>query len=232
TCFDEMDRLETPARVIGGYGQTKWAAEKLLWSIAGTQIPAIYRLGLLTGDTKHGVGGLHDQLAMFTRGIALLGQYPEGIDDFCFDVTPVNQAARGIVRLLLDNHSGAFHLCGPQPVSASRWIGAMQRVGIDLAPVSRQHFKCTADRYQRDETNTNVDRRDVAAACLALTYRTTASDNHRAMDLFLATKTRFDATRANHVLQPTGEQIRPVSDRQLQTMAGVMLKSIRGRAEA
>ncbi|QDV85667.1 AMP-binding protein [Planctomycetes bacterium TBK1r] len=232
TCYDEMDRLETPARVFGGYGQTKWAAEKLLWSIAGTQTPAIYRLGLLTGDTKHGVGGLHDQLAMFTRGIALLGQYPEGIDDFCFDVTPVDQAAHAIIRLLLDNHSGAFHLCGPQPVSASRWLGAMQRVGIDLAPVSRQHFQCTADRYQRDETNTDVDRRDVAAACLALNNRTTASDNHRAMDLFLATKTRFDASRANHVLQPTGDQIRPVSDRQLETMASVMLESIRRRAEA
>lgn len=231
-CYHEVDRLETPARVFGGYGQTKWAAEKLLWSIAGTQAPTIYRLGLLTGDTRHGVGGLHDQLAMFTRGIALLGQYPEGIDDFCFDVTPVDQAARGITRLLLANHSGAFHLCGPQPVSASRWLRAMQRVGIDLTPVSRQHFQCTADRYQRDATNTDVDRRDVAAACLALTYRTTASDNHRAMDLFLATKTRFDATRADQVLQPTGEQIRSVSDRQLETMADVMLASIRRRVKA
>ncbi|QDV47616.1 Linear gramicidin synthase subunit D [Stieleria neptunia] len=230
-CYHERDRLETSTCVYGGYGQTKWAAEKLWWSIAGQQTPSIYRLGLLTGDTRRGVGPQHDQLAMLTRGISALGQYPDGIEDLCFDATPVDQAARGLVRLILDHHTGAFHLCGPESVSASRWFAAMQRVGTELTPVSIEHFRCSAQRYQRDQANAAVDRRDVAAACLALDYRAMAANNSRAMDLFLATKTRFDATRANSVLQPGGEQIRSVADRQLETMARVMLESVPERAQ-
>ncbi|QEG00432.1 Linear gramicidin synthase subunit D [Stieleria maiorica] len=231
-CYEESDRLDESARVFGGYAQTKWAAERLLWAIARQQTPSVFRLGLLTGDSRFGVGPDHDQLAMFTRGIARLGVYPQGIEEFSIDVTPVDQAANALVTLTLGNHTGAFHLCGPAPVTVSRWIAAMNGVGPELTPVSRECFALAARQYQAEPSHCPSGRQDVAAACLALDYRSTARSESRPLDLFLATATRFDCTRTNQLLRSSDERIHAVTDRQLETMVVRMLERVRSGVDA
>lgn len=241
TCYHEADRLAEPARVYGGYGQTKWAAEKLLWEIAGNQIPAVYRLGLLTGDTERGIGPAQDQLASFTRGIVRLGCYPAGLDELRFDVTPVDEAARGIVRLVRGNHAGAFHLCAPEPVSFSRWMGAIARTGIELKPVSDKHFADAVEQFRCDGKSDTAEVQEVVAAGLALNYRvgrlrgpfptfpTGGEDSSsRSLDLFLATDTRFDAARADGVLREFGESIGPISDGRLDQLVNTIMDPTRG----
>lgn len=239
SCYFETDRLDQPANVFGGYGQTKWAAEKLLWSIDQDPLATVFRFGLLTGDTERCVGPRHDQLAMTTRGLAILGQYPAGTESLCFDVTPVDQAARGAVRLMLEDHIGAFHLCGPTSVSLDRWIEAMRRSGIDLDPVEPQVFWRSARQFQDDSASDPQQVRDVAAATLALRYRATLQTpaeygtglgdlSDRSFDLFLATKTRFDASRTDGILQAFDEQVRKADDALLRRMVRVMLNSVMG----
>ncbi|MCA9135864.1 MAG: AMP-binding protein [Planctomycetales bacterium] len=238
-CYVEEDRLDQSADVFGGYGQSKWAAERLLWTIAPTPSPTLIRFGLLTGDTQRGIGPPQDQLGMLTRGLARLGKYPAGIEELCFDVTPVDVAARSAVRLALGNHTGSFHICGPESVTMSRWIDAMRRSGIVLDAEEPDLFFQSAGCYQENLSRDGQPAIDVAAACLALRFRTGRDDQpakvsawdqscDRSLDLFLATNTRFDAREAERVLMTFDEWIPFADDALLDRMVRVMLDSDTG----
>lgn len=196
--FYEEDQLVAAANVFGGYGQTKWLAERLLWRSRRSCSMSVYRFGLLTGDSRLGIHPASDQLARFTRGLATLGVYPEGCGRLRFDVTPVDYASRVLCQLTQADLTGTFHVCGRRDVTFAEWIGAMEATGIQLRRVSPDEFQ-TVVRQRIDAG----DRGDAATACLSLCCRLETlgtARTHRELDLFLATGVEFDAARTEQAL--------------------------------
>jgi len=202
----EDDGLGSTRLVFGGYAQTKWASEWLVRDPRGAAGPAsIYRLGLITGDSRTGRSAPHDFLALFVRGLTRLSCVPrlEG-DDLWLDVTPVDFAAAALACLSLRpgcSDPATYHLASPRGLSYRELTAALRARGWRLDEVE------PAARLKRLAV---VDREDpeAAAACLALCRALPGGAGvfqaFRTMDLFQATGVTFDCTAARDGLRGSG----------------------------
>ena len=180
----EDDHLESTRWVRGGYAQSKWVAEHLVRSAGAAAAVSIYRLGLVTPDSKTGRGTTTDQLGHLIRGLARLGAVPRAQLDVCFDVTPVDSAARAMVELMLRPGavSQTFHIANPHSASLGMLLQAMRAAGPTMQEVSAQDWARLGARAYR--------RSDTALAYLSL-CRGLPGAEHRGLDLFQATGARF-----------------------------------------
>lgn len=186
----ETDRLEQTQMVYGGYGQSKWAAERFLLNLPANLCDLyIYRLGLITGDTRTGTLADHDFLKMFVKGLTNIGAIPEGYDtDLAIDVTPVNYASEIMNELALKAEPNIYHIANKKGLTLQNILDELSSLGqkIDALSVKawRQYFEDSAGMVKGQN----------AATFLAL-CRLFDPDNyqkHRAMDLFQATNIIFD----------------------------------------
>ncbi len=225
-CFYETDRLAQDAVVYGGYAQSKWAAEQLLWQQFATEDPrlAVYRFGLLTGDSTAVRGVTGDQLALFTRGLAQLGVFPAGCDELCFDVTPIDAAAAVMSQLIGQTSSGAFHVCGKRSISLREWINAMLACDIPLQEVPAPRFLQAVQQSTGSAISVSV-----ATACLSLCRRLVRDENlhrQRELDLFLMSSTTFDSTHTDTALRGTGVSMSAVDQSMLiKTVRAIQMSS-------
>jgi len=210
----ESDRLDGTKAVLGGYAQSKWAAEVLAREVMRGRAPLVcHRLGLITGDTLHGVGPARDQFTFFLRGLVELGLVPEGHAALRVDISPVDSVARALGELICggpsvsDEAPNTYHLASPNGASGAELVAALRRAGATIEPVSRQHWrKIAAERSQRSAA--------AAVAYLALSrcLDRRSSRELRAYDLFQATGFRFDARAADARLRPRGLSLPPVTE--------------------
>ncbi|MEM8964231.1 MAG: thioester reductase domain-containing protein, partial [Acidobacteriota bacterium] len=110
----EDDPLDHPAVNGGGYGQSKWVAEKLLKIARARGIEvSVYRPGRVGWATTTGRWNADDALCLAVRACLELGVVPEV--DLRFDLTPVDWVAEAIIGLMLDPGSRQrdYHLVTP-----------------------------------------------------------------------------------------------------------------------
>ncbi|KAK3609275.1 hypothetical protein CHS0354_001875 [Potamilus streckersoni] len=108
-CFDD------PMLIEGGYGQSKWASERLVLQ-ALEHLPggAIFRPARISGRTTDGVGPRNDLFGCTMLGMKRLGCYPNL--EFPFDLTPVDYVAKAMVEISLrickesGHHEKMYHL--------------------------------------------------------------------------------------------------------------------------
>jgi len=200
----ESDHLDDTAIVYGGYAQTKWAAEVFLRSLGGKAGPITYhRLGLITGDSVTGKCADHDFLDLFVNGLSSLGCAPQVSDDISVDITPVDYAAKAVIKLsLAAMASGKFdtyHIANSKSLTLKRLLAAMQAINNDLEVVSPSQFQ------KQLLSRVSILGGAESAACMAL-CRLTGSDFEffRTMDLFQATDVVFDDRNTKSILAPTG----------------------------
>jgi len=101
----------------GGYPQTKWVAEKLVRLARERGIrTVVYRPGLVSGDTRTGVGNLRDLLWAFLKGCLQMEAAPDLA--LPFDPVPADWLGRAIVHLSRQRSSldRAFHFFHPDPI--------------------------------------------------------------------------------------------------------------------
>ncbi len=193
----ESDRLEKTGRVFGGYAQSKWAAE---WLVHRAGSAAVYRPGLITGDSRSGKAAVNDFLALFLCGLSRLGCYPDRDADALFlDVTPVDYAAAALVHLSLTVEETTYHLAGGR-WSLADLVAGLSRQGVALNAVS-------LDSWQRRLAALEHLDPQSAAACLALCRGFADRDNfarYRTMDLFQATGVTFDTRNTGRGLAGSG----------------------------
>jgi thioester reductase-like protein len=104
-------------RLGGGYPRSKWVAEKLLGLARERGIRStIYRPGLVSGDSRTGVGNVRDLMWAFLRGCVQMGAAPDL--GFPFDPVPADWLGRAVVRLSRRRSSldRAFHFFHPHPI--------------------------------------------------------------------------------------------------------------------
>ena len=94
----EADFLSDPLLVEGGYGQSKWASERLVLQ-ALDHLPggAIFRPARVSGRSTDGAGPRNDLFASCLMGMQRLGSVPDL--DFPFDLTPVDFCAKAMVEI-------------------------------------------------------------------------------------------------------------------------------------
>lgn len=183
----EQDLRRGVERVHGGYAQSKWVAEQLLLRARERGLAvSIFRLGLLGPNSRTGAGPRQDWLTLALPGLAELTGTLSLRPDLAFDLTPVDYAARALVHLAMNAAPDVYHLANPTPVTQAR-IAALKSSPPDAG---------TAQRRPDPGPGRH-------AAALAGIRARTGSDSrfHRSLDLFKATRLRFDCSRAAAALQ-------------------------------
>lgn len=188
----ENDHLCTPTYIYGGYGQTKYVAEKMVLGIDPSLCDVfIYRFGLLCGDTEHSISAPKDFLGMFFRGARTVGCLPyDPSEAMAVDITPINLAAGMVADIANRNNPDVYHIAGEKPLQYNPLCTLMKEEGVINDIVAYEQWKETVGSFSDDV--------DVQALRMALCRMDDALFTEmRYMDLFQTTGIRFDMTNTH-----------------------------------
>ena len=147
----EAGFLDDPLLINGGYGQSKWASDRLVRQALDC-LPggAIFRPARVTGRSTDGAGPKNDLFASILFGMQRLGFYPDL--DFPYDMVPVDFCAHSMVEILVqicsfpaEKMANVYHLYNRdtipfnqlfkdmnlQPCSISEWRRKLQSTDDD-----------------------------------------------------------------------------------------------------
>lgn len=146
----ESDTLDTSQGLEGGYAQTKWVAEKLVFEAQKRGLPVtIYRPARIIGHSHTGYSNTDDFFCRMIKGCIQLGMVPtfEGILD---NSVPVDYVSRAIAYLSLHKHSSGkvFHLINPNPVPYHDLYQLIRNLGYALEEVSYEKWRTQLLRQQ------------------------------------------------------------------------------------
>lgn len=190
----ESDDLSIPTNIYGGYGQTKFVAEKMVQAICPAYCDVFtYRFGLLCGDTKHGISAPKDFLGMFFRGAKTIGALPYDTSDaMAVDVTPIDQASHIVADIIESGSPGVYHIASENPLNYNHLCVLMQREGVISDIVDYGQWLPKIDRF--------AENADVQAVRMALCRMDAMLFSQmRYMDLFQTTNIRFDMANTHAV---------------------------------
>jgi len=139
--------------LFSGYPQTKWVAEKILGLARERGLrSAVFRPGVIGGDSRTGIGNPRDLIWAFVKACLQLGVAPEM--EGRFDPVPVDFVSRAIVELSLRGESldRAFHFVNPRPVSWRELFAFAATLGYPLRTVSPEAW----NRALEDAVRTGV----------------------------------------------------------------------------
>ncbi|MDB9316587.1 thioester reductase domain-containing protein [Nodularia spumigena] len=135
---DNLDKYGIP---IGGYAQSKWAAEKLAITAINRGIPVkIYRLGAVSGDSKTGAFNQDDFLYKLLLGYVQLGSIPDTA--MPLEILPVDYVCSAIIELskIASNHQ-IFHIIQPKSVSSEIIFEQLKKIGFKIEKISYQQWR-------------------------------------------------------------------------------------------
>lgn len=122
----------------GGYNQTKWVSECLLFKASKNGIPVkIYRPGWILGQSKTGIiSADNNHLLLLIKGCIQLGYAPEW--SVRLNILPVDFVSDLIVRLSVskDACGSVFNLSNQHIITWVDFIGAVKRCGYKITLVS------------------------------------------------------------------------------------------------
>jgi thioester reductase-like protein len=144
--FTEEDFPLVSKKLIGGYAQSKWVAERMVRIAAERGLPVtIHRPSTIFGDSRSGACNIGDVLCRMIKGCIELGSAPD-IDE-PLNVVPVDYVSTAIVFLGgQPNALGkTFHLTSTETISARALIDGVREFGypVEIVP---------SDRWVRDTT--------------------------------------------------------------------------------
>ena len=135
-----------------GYSASKWVSEKLI-SMAGERgIPVtIYRLGLVTGDSRTGACNGNDHLDLFIRSCIQLGYFPADMPPA--HIIPVNILTAAIVHLARQNQPQGtnYHLFNPQPVPSDQILETYQKDNKGLQKIDAPQWFALVEETMETE---------------------------------------------------------------------------------
>lgn len=131
--YYEDDILDSANPPWMGYAQTKYISERYLRKIRAKGVPVnIYRPGRLTGAMFTPTILPGDAFCHYLKGIVQLG-YAPSIDNH-FDLTPVDFAAKSIVRISTNDAliNRCFHILNPQVIPHQTLIDTLNTYGYSI----------------------------------------------------------------------------------------------------
>ena len=126
-----LDVDEVPTKLLDGYGQTKWVAERLVLEAGRRGLPVkVHRAGTISGHSQTGAANAWDLLsALFVESIKL--GYAPDVDGWRAEMTPVDFVSKSIIHLSTQTHAETtvFHLGDPNPVSTRSVFDHLAELG-------------------------------------------------------------------------------------------------------
>ena len=143
TIVRELDPLPECTRIYGGYAQSKWVAEKLVYIARSRGLPVcVYRPAEITGHSENGVWNTNDAVCRIIGGMIQLEKYPK--INFNLELTPVDYVAKAIVylsRLKRVFENCFYHLINPHIQSLQQFAQWMVDYGYPLEEVSYKKWQ-------------------------------------------------------------------------------------------
>ena len=138
--------LETEIPVLdstltGGYKQSKWVAEQLVWQAKERGLPvSVYRPSRIIADTKTGITGRIDLFWKMVNGCLMLKKYPDIETDF--NLVPIDYVSRAIIHVTHQNcaFGQAFHVVNPTSISWRKLWQHIQALGYAVEPTSYDNW--------------------------------------------------------------------------------------------
>ncbi|MGC4852833.1 thioester reductase domain-containing protein [Micromonospora sp. DT4] len=144
----EDDDIATAGRLVTGYVQTKWAAERLVELARARGVPAdIYRPGRVLGDSRTGASLTTHFTTRVMKGCVQLGLAPD--IDIKVEMTPVDYVVSALVHISRYGPAlgGTYHLVSPYKALFADVVRALRRHGfaVEVVPVEEwwQALKAT-----------------------------------------------------------------------------------------
>ncbi|KAK5989813.1 Linear gramicidin synthase subunit D [Cladobotryum mycophilum] len=135
-CTIELD--DVPEKLLDGYGQTKWVAEKLVCEAHKRGIPVkIHRPGTISGHSVTGATNTYDLLNALVVESLNLGYAPD-VEGWAMEMTPVDFVANAIVALAndIDSKQLVYHLGDPSPAPSTAVFNALSDLGYKTEKLS------------------------------------------------------------------------------------------------
>ncbi|NER48988.1 MAG: amino acid adenylation domain-containing protein [Symploca sp. SIO1A3] len=107
--------------IFGGYIQSKWVAEKMIWNAQARGLPVtVYRCARIMGHSQTGVSNPNDFLSLLIKNCIELGSFYD-LKNKCDDLITVDFASQAIVHLSLKKESigKPFHIVNSHPIDYS-----------------------------------------------------------------------------------------------------------------
>ncbi|KAK3688859.1 AMP-binding enzyme [Podospora appendiculata] len=122
---------DVPTKLLDGYGQTKWVAERLVLEAIARGVPArIYRPGTISGHSSTGSTNAWDLLTAVIVESLHIGSAPT-IDGWQAEMTPVDFVSKAIITLC--SHTSAdppvFHIGDPNPIATGVIFERLSELG-------------------------------------------------------------------------------------------------------
>jgi phthiocerol/phenolphthiocerol synthesis type-I polyketide synthase E len=152
----ENDRIDSYSGVFGGYGETKWVSERLCEQARERGLPVnIYRPGVLSGDSRTGIGNTRDMIWNVIKGNQQLGIAPDGQSQSMLEVTPVDYVAASVVHISLqeDGLDRVYHFPHPHETPFAVAYDFMERYGYRLERLPREEWERQVLERLRTETD-------------------------------------------------------------------------------
>lgn len=132
----EDEQIEQDMKVFGGYPQSKWLAERLVFNAIEAGLDAhIYRPGLITGASTSGAWNKEDFLWRIMQGSLQADMIPnlKRVENFL----PVDVVADALVHIAKNTcDANVYHLDGFTPVSSYQLVQELQKTSTALQIVS------------------------------------------------------------------------------------------------
>jgi thioester reductase-like protein len=152
--IDETTDLRGIAGLIGGYGQSKWVAERLVHLAGERGLPVtVYRPGRIGGHSRTGLGNADDLLFRILQGSIQLGCAPELDADV--ELSPVDYVSGALVYLSRQpaSRGQTFHLINPRLVPWNRMLSWVDELGAPLRRLSWEDWVLELNRAAERSTD-------------------------------------------------------------------------------
>lgn len=141
---------------FGGYVQSKWVAEKMMWNAKERGLPVtVFRCALVMGHSETGVCNTKDFPSRLIKNCIQLGSFYDLRNKFD-NFVPVDFASQSIVHLSLKNQSigKPFHIVNPHHIEYADFWNLVRSYGYSLDKLSYEDWSKKILEYIRDYQET------------------------------------------------------------------------------
>lgn len=133
-----IDFDDVPTKLLDGYGQTKWVAEKLVCEAGRRGIPVrVYRPGTISGHSVSGSTNAWDLMNALIIESLQLGYAPD-VEGWFLEMAPVDFVSNSIITLANhtdDTDQQLYHLGDPAPLPSKELFGTLAELGYPTEPL-------------------------------------------------------------------------------------------------
>jgi len=192
----EQDTLKVENIIYWWYAQTKTVAELILHNAKPYINSNIFRLWLLTPDTKHWISSSHDFLITCLKWLSKIGNLPDQTyENLCLDCTPVDYASKILTLTAINSQSWVYHIAHHKWLSLEDITRSLERNRYTIKRIPYKKRKKIINGKMKQDSDIQ---QTYMSLCRILPEH---FEKRRNMDLFQATDIIFDQSNTQKIIK-------------------------------